>query len=100
MKIGSASTNYTSDISIKKFGVETLLHKKIESDRVFAEAVEEEKNELLYIMNTQKTFEMTEENKFRFGFSKSSIKIFNLHSLVFNFNFIIYNIVIEKLIPY
>ncbi len=66
LKIGSASANYTSDVSIKKFGVETLLHKKIESDRVFAEAVEEEKNELLYIMDTQKRlFEMAEENKFR-----------------------------------
>tara|TARA_B100002052_G_C15846273_1_gene582676 strand:+ start:251 stop:865 length:615 start_codon:yes stop_codon:yes gene_type:complete len=66
LKIGSASANYTSDVSIKKFGVETLLHKKIESDRVFAEAVEEEKNELLYIMYTQnRLFEMAEENKFR-----------------------------------
>ncbi len=65
LKIGSASANYTSDVSIKKFGVETLLHKKIESDRVFAEAVEEEKNELLYIMYTQnRLFEMAEENKF------------------------------------
>ncbi len=66
LKIGSASANYTSDVSIKKFGVETLLHKKIESDRVFAETIEEEKNELLYIMDAQnRLFEMAEENKFR-----------------------------------
>ena len=75
LKIGSASTNYTSDISIKKFGVETLLHKKIESDRVFAEAIEEEKNELLYIMNAQKKlFEMAEESKFKLGLFENPIK--------------------------
>ena len=70
-----ASTNYISKINIKKFGVETLLHKKIESDRVFAEAIEEEKNELLYIMNTQKRlFEMTEESKFKFSPFDNPIK--------------------------
>ena len=75
LKIGSASTNYTSDISIKKFGVETLLHKKIESDRVFAEAIEEEKNELLYIMNAQKRlFEITEGKKIKFNPFKNPIK--------------------------
>ena len=69
------STNYISKINIKKFGVETLLHKKIESDRVFAEAIEEEKNELLYIMNTQKRlFEMTEESKFKFSPFDNPIK--------------------------
>ena len=69
------STNYISKINIKKFGVETLLHKKIESDRVFAEAIEEEKNELLYIMNTQKKlFEMTEESKFKFSPFDNPIK--------------------------
>ena len=75
LKIGAASSNYTNDISIKKFGVETLLHKKIESDRVFAEGIEEEKNELLYIMNTQKKlFEMTEESKFKFSPFDNPIK--------------------------
>ena len=75
LKIGAASANYTSDISIKKFGVETLLHKKIESDRVFAEAIEEEKNELLYIMNAQKKlFEMAEESKFKLGLFENPIK--------------------------
>ena len=69
------STNYISKINIKKFGVETLLHKKIESDRVFAEAIEEEKNELLYIMNTQKRlFEMTEESEVKFSPFDNPIK--------------------------
>ena len=75
LKKGITSTNYISKINIKKFGVETLLHKKIESDRVFAEAIEEEKNELLYIMNTQKKlFEMTEESKFKFSLFDNPIK--------------------------
>ena len=75
LKIGSASTNYTNDINIKKFGVETLLHKKIESDRVFAEAIEEEKNELLYIMNAQKRlFEMTEGSNYKFSLFENPIK--------------------------
>ena len=69
------STNYISKINIKKFGVETLLHKKIESDRVFAEAIEEEKNELLYIMNAQKKlFERTEGSKSRFSPFDNPIK--------------------------
>ena len=76
LKIGSASTNYTNDINIKKFGVETLLHKKIESDRVFAEAIEEEKNELLYIMNTQKRlFEMTDRSKYKFSPFENPLKV-------------------------
>ena len=75
LKVGSASANYTSDISIKKFGLETLLHKKIESDRVFAESIEEEKNELLYIMNAQKRlFEMAESTKFKFSPFENPIK--------------------------
>ena len=75
LKIGSASTNYTNDINIKKFGVETLLHKKIESDRVFAESIEEEKNELLYIMNAQKKlFDIVDDSKLRFNPFESPIK--------------------------
>ena len=66
LKVGSASANYISDISIKKFGVETLLHKKIESDRVFAENIEDEKNELLYILNSRKRlFEMVDRKKYK-----------------------------------
>ena len=69
------STNYISKINIKKFGVETLLHKKIESDRVFAEAIEEEKNELLYIMNTQKRlFDVADDSKFKFRLFDNPIK--------------------------
>ncbi len=75
LKVESTSANYTSDINIKKFGVETLLHKKIESDRVFAESIEEEKNELLYIMNAQKRlFEMAEEGKFKLSLFENPIK--------------------------
>ena len=75
LKKGITSTNYISKINIEKFGVETLLHKKIESDRVFAEAIEEEKNELLYIMNTQKRlFEMTEGSKVKFSPFDNPIK--------------------------
>lgn len=85
LKKGITSTNYISKINIKKFGVETLLHKKIESDRVFAEAIEEEKNELLYIMNTQKRlFEMTEESKFKLSPFDNPIKfsIYTVLSLI------------------
>ena len=75
LKKGITSTNYISKINIKKFGVETLLHKKIESDRVFAEAIEEEKNELLYIMNSQKRlFEMTDGSKYKFSLFENPIK--------------------------
>ena len=82
LKIGSASANYTSDISIKKFGVETLLHKKRESDRVFAEAIEEEKNELLYIMNAQKRlFEMTEGSRYEFNPFENPIK-FSIYTVL------------------
>ena len=76
LKLGSASTNYTNDINIKKFGVETLLHKKIESDRVFAEAIEEEKNELLYIMKTQKRlFDIAERSNLKFRPFEDPIKL-------------------------
>ena len=75
LKIGAASSNYTNDISIKKFGVETLLHKKIESDRVFAESIEEEKNELIYIMSAQKKlFDMVDDSKFSFRPFENPIK--------------------------
>ena len=76
LKVESTSANYTSDINIKKFGVETLLHKKIESDRVYTESIEEEKNELLYIMNAQKRlFEMAERNnKFKLSLFENPIK--------------------------
>ena len=76
MKIGSSSANYTNDINIKKFGVETLLHKKIESERVFAEEIEQEKNELLYIMNNQKRlFELAEASNLKFRFLENPIKL-------------------------
>ena len=77
LKIGSSSANYSNDINIKKFGVETLLHKKIESDRVFAEAIEEEKNELLYIMKTQKRlFDIAERSNLKFRPLENPIKFY------------------------
>ena len=76
LKIGSSRANYTNDINIKKFGVETLLHKKIESDRVFAEEIEEEKNELIYIMNTQKRlFELAEASNLKSRLIENPIKL-------------------------
>ena len=75
LKIRSANANYTSDIKTKKFGLETLLHKKIESDRVFAESIEEEKNELLYIMSNQKRlFDSAENSKIKFRLFENPIK--------------------------
>ena len=50
----SANNSYSNSINIKKFGVETLLHKKMESDRIFEESLEDERSELLYMMNAQK----------------------------------------------
>ena len=76
LKIGSSSANYTNDINIKKFGVETLLHKKIESERVFAEEIEQEKNELLYIMNNQKRlFELAEASNLKYRILENPIKL-------------------------
>ena len=82
LKVGSASANYTSDINIKKFGLETLLHKKIESDRVFAETIEEEKNELLHIMSSQKRlFDIADNSKIKFSFFENPIK-FSIYTVL------------------
>ncbi len=54
LKQASANNSYSNSINIKKFGVETLLHKKIESDRIFEESLEDERSELLYLMSAQK----------------------------------------------
>jgi len=65
LKKASNNNNYSSSINIQKFGVETLLHKKMESDRLFAEDLENEKSELLHLMLTQKKlFERTKKKKF------------------------------------
>ena len=54
LKKASTNNSYSNSINIKKFGVETLLHKKMESDRIFQESLEDERSELLYMMNAQK----------------------------------------------
>ena len=54
LKKASTNNSYSNFINIKKFGVETLLHKKMESDRIFEESLEDERSELLYMMNAQK----------------------------------------------
>ena len=54
LKKASTNNSFSNSINIKKFGVETLLHKKMESDRIFEESLEDERSELLYMMNAQK----------------------------------------------
>ena len=67
----SQSSKFSSSLNIQKFGLETLLHKKIESERKFSEKLDNEKSELLHLMYTQrKLFEKIESNKF---FRKDSI---------------------------
>ena len=67
----SQSSKFSSSLNIQKFGLETLLHKKIESERKFSEKLDNEKSELLHLMYTQKKlFEKIESNKF---FRKDSI---------------------------
>lgn len=61
----SQSSKFSSSLNIQKFGLETLLHKKIESDRQFSEKLENEKSELLHLMYTQKRlFDKIDRNKF------------------------------------
>ena len=78
MKRESLGTNLSSSLSIEKFGLETLLFRKLESDRKFAKQIEAEKSELLHMMYTQKKlFERVNNNKFSFKnfnlFSKAKI---------------------------
>ena len=61
----SQSSKFSSSLNIQKFGLETLLHKKIESDRQFSEKLENEKSELLHLMYTQqRLFDKIDRNKF------------------------------------
>ena len=63
----SASLKFSRSLNIQKFGLETLLHKKVESDRIFAEQLDSEKSELVHMMYTQKKlFERVDNNKFSF----------------------------------
>ena len=78
MKRESLGSNLSNSLSIEKFGLETLLFNKLESDRIFAKQLEDEKSELLHMMYTQKKlFERAKRNKFPFKefklFSKTKI---------------------------
>ena len=78
MKRESLGSNLSSSLSIEKFGLETLLFNKLESDRIFAKQLEDEKSELLHMMYKQKKlFERVNNNKFSFKnfklFSKAKI---------------------------
>jgi len=65
LKKDSFESNYSNSLNIKKFGLETLLHKKMESDRQFNMQLENEKSELLHLMYTQKKlFDRADRNKF------------------------------------
>ena len=78
--------NYSNSLNIKKFGLETLLHKKMESDRQFDRQLENEKSELLHLMYTQKMlFDRIDKNKF----SLNKINIFKNHSALAVSSFII-----------
>ena len=78
MKRESLGSNLSSSLSIEKFGLETLLFNKLESDRIFAKQLEDEKSELLHMMYKQKKlFERVDNNIFSFKnfklFSKAKI---------------------------
>ena len=63
----SQRLKFSSSLNIQKFGLETLLHKKIESDRQFSEKLDNEKSELLHLMYTQKKlFDKIDDNRFSF----------------------------------
>jgi len=79
LKKDSFELNYSNSLNIKKFGLETLLHKKIESDRQFDRQLENEKSELLHLMYTQKKlFERVDKNKF----SLKNINIFKNYKVL------------------
>ena len=80
LKKDSFELSYSNSLNIKKFGLETLLHKKIESDKQFVRELEDEKSELLHMMYTQKKlFERVDNNKF----SLKNINIFKKHKVLF-----------------
>ena len=65
LKKDSFELNNSNSLNIKKFGLETLLHRKIESDRQFNRELENERSELLHMMYTQKKlFERVDRSKF------------------------------------
>ena len=80
LKKDSFELNYSNSLNIKKFGLETLLHKKMESDRQFIRELEDEKSELLHMMYTQKKlFERVDRSKF----SLKNINIFKNNKVLY-----------------
>ena len=62
-KIGLKNYNQANSLNIQKYGIETLLHRKIESDRIFNSKLNKEKNDLVRIMNREsRIFEHYEKN--------------------------------------
>ena len=73
-KLEINNVSISKSINIAKYGVETLLHKKLESDRLFNNSIEDEKDELLSLMNAQKRlFNSIDKMKPSFSYFKASI---------------------------
>jgi len=81
--IQSNKNNYSSSLNIQKFGVETLLHKKIESDRLYNESLNNQKEELLYMMVIQKRLFEQKENKNSYNIFHNPIKFAYYSALIF-----------------
>ena len=80
LKRASNNNNRSSSLNIQKFGVETLLHKKMESDRLFEEGLENERSELLHLMLTQKKLFDRKKKK---TFSLASVSFFDKPTTIF-----------------
>ena len=73
-KLEINNVSIAKSINIAKYGVETLLHKKLESDRLFNNSIEDEKDELLSLLNAQKRlFNSIDKMKPSFSYFKASI---------------------------
>jgi hypothetical protein len=81
--IQSNKNNYSSSLNIQKFGIETLLHKKIESDRLYNESLNNEKEELLYMMVIQKRLFEQKENNNSYNIFHHPIKFAYYSALIF-----------------
>jgi len=73
-KLEINNVSIAKSINIAKYGVETLLHKKLESDRLFNNSIEDEKDELLSLLNAQKRlFNSIDKMKPSFSYFKATI---------------------------
>ena len=78
-KLELNNVSISKSINIAKYGVETLLHKKLESDRLFNNSIEDEKDELLSLLNAQKRlFNSIDKMKPSFSYFKASIYTISL----------------------